>query len=299
MKSFLYGAFVFLTMLATAIVVGMLLFVLSVLFYKGISTITLDFLLEPPSGGMREGGIFPCIVGTFILVLVMTLIVMPIGVFTAIYLNEYADKSSLFVKIVRISLQNLAGVPAIVYGLFGLGFFVYFVGGNIDKYFYDQQLYWGKPAILWSALSLALLTLPTVVVSTEEALRRISYSFREAAYSMGMTQWQVIRHAVLPQAMSGILTGGILALSRGAGEVAPVMLTGAAYYLPELPTSLSDQFMELGYHIYAMATQSPDVVATLPITYATALVLLLITFGLNIFSIILRARLRRRMRMSK
>lgn len=290
--------FYFLTGFATLSVICMLLFVLCTLIYHGIFHISINFLIEPPTDGMKGGGIFPAIVGTFLLVMVMTVVVMPFGVLTAIYLQEYASQTSSFVRLVRLSLQNLVAIPAIVYGLFGLGFFVYFIGTSIDQFFYGE-LYWGKPAILWSALTLALLTLPVVVVTTEEAMRRIPYSYREAAYAMGMTKWQVIYYAVLPQAMSGILTGGILALSRGAGEVAPVMLTGAAYYLPELPTSLSDQFMELGYHIYVMSTQSPDVSTTLPITYATALILLLITFSLNILSVILRARLRSNMRISK
>lgn len=298
MKKWTHSLFLTATYGSTLIIVGMLLFVLLVLLINGLSHLSFSFIFDEPTNGMREGGIFPAIVGTFLLVLVMTVIVMPIGILTAIYLHEYASQTSYFVYFVRLSLENLMGVPAIVYGLFGLGFFVYFVGAGIDDIFYGE-LFWGKPAILWSACTLALLTLPVVVITTEEALKRVPYAFREAAFAMGMTKWQVIYHAVLPQAMGGILTGGILALSRGAGEVAPVMLTGAAYYLPELPSSLSDQFMELGYHIYVMSTQSPDVEATLPITYATALVLLIITFSLNILSIILRARIRKKMRLSR
>lgn len=298
MKGIFQIAFFTLSLASTLFVVSMVFFVLGVLIYHGASHITLDFLWQSPSHGMRSGGIFPCIWGTFLLVSIMVVAVMPIGVLTAIYLNEYAPKNSFLVKLVRLSLQNLAGVPAIVYGLFGLGFFVYFVGGSIDKLFYDE-LRWGKPAILWAALTLALLSLPTVVVSTEEAFRRVPYAFREAGYALGMTKWQVVTNAVLPQAMSGILTGAVLALSRGAGEVAPVILTGAAYFLPELPTSLSDQFMELGYHIYALSTQSPNVTETLPITYATALILLVLTFTLNIAAVIFRARIRTKMRLYK
>jgi phosphate transport system permease protein len=161
---------------------------------------------------------------------------------------------------------------------------------------YGGQLVYGQPAIIWAALTMALLTMPTVVVATEEALRAIPQSYREVAYSLGATRWQMIRRVVLPQAVGGILTGGILAVSRGSGEVAPVMFTGAAYFLPDLPSRLSDQFMELGYHVYVMTTQSPDVEATKPILYATVLVLLSLTFLLNFSAIMIRAQIRRRLR---
>lgn len=261
----------------------------------GVGHISWSFLSSAPSSGMTEGGIFPAIFGTAFLVILMTLAVVPLGVSTAIYLQEYAPARSRWVPLVRMAIQNLAGVPAIVFGLFGLGFFIQFVGKGLDRFFFNNQLYFGQPAILWAALTLALLTLPTVVVATEEALRVVPQAHREVAYSLGATRWQMVRYVLLPQAVGGILTGTILAVSRGAGEVAPILFTGAAYYLPYLPTRLNQQFMELGYHVYVMATQSPDVDATMPILYATVLVLLVLTFGLNFTAIIIRSRIRRRL----
>jgi phosphate transport system permease protein len=254
------------------------------------------FLARAPEAGMTGGGIFPAIFGTAALVILMTIAVIPLGVATAVYMHEYAPKHSRLVHVVRLAVQNLAGVPAIVFGLFGLGFFVQFVGWGVDRIFFGGELQYGQPAILWAALTMALLTLPTVVIATEEALRAIPQSYREVAYVLGATRWQMIRRVVLPQAVGGILTGGILAVSRGAGEVAPIMFTGAAYYLPHLPTRLNDQFMELGYHVYVMTTQSPDVEATKPILYATVLVLLILTFGLNFTAILIRSSIRRRLR---
>jgi len=245
---------------------------------------------------MTGGGIFPAIFGTFALVLLMTIAVIPLGVATAIYMHEYAPKRSRMVHVVRLAIQNLAGVPAIVFGLFGLGFFIEFIGRGVDRAFFGGSLVYGQPAIIWAALTMALLTMPTVVVATEEALRAIPQSYREVAYSLGATRWQMISRIVLPQAVGGILTGGILAVSRGSGEVAPVMFTGAAYFLPELPRRLNDQFMELGYHVYVMTTQSPDVEATKPILYSTVLVLLMLTFLLNFTAIMIRARIRKRLR---
>jgi len=245
---------------------------------------------------MAAGGIFPAIFGTAALVILMTIAVIPLGVATAIYMHEYAPRRSRLVHLVRLAIQNLAGVPAIVFGLFGLGFFIEFVGRGIDHAFYGGRPLYGQPAILWAALTMALLTLPTVVVATEEALRAIPETYREVAYSLGATRWQMIRRVVLPQAVGGILTGGILAISRGSGEVAPVMFTGAAYFLPDLPTRLHNQFMEMGYHVYVMTTQSPDVEKTKPILYGTVLVLLLLTFTLNFTAIMIRAQIRTRLR---
>ena len=285
-----------LTGLASLIIVAMVFIILGNIVLHGAGHLSLEFLTHSPEMGMTEGGIFPAIFGTFSLVLLMTLAVVPLGVATAVYMHEYASKSSRLVKAVRLAIQNLAGVPAIVFGLFGLGFFIEFIGRGMDHWFYGGELCYGQPAILWAALTMALLTLPTVVVASEEALRAIPQNYREAAYAMGATRWQVIRRVVLPQAVGGILTGAILAVSRGAGEVAPVMFTGAAYFLPHLPTRLTDQFMELGYHVYVMTTQSPNVEETKPILYATVLVLLLLTFALNFTAIMIRARIRRRLR---
>jgi phosphate transport system permease protein len=220
------GLFQFFCILACVLIIAMLAVILGNIVIHGIGTVTWDFLSKAPEMGMTGGGIFPAIFGTFALVVLMTIAVIPLGVATAIYMHEYAPKRSRIVHMVRLAIQNLAGVPAIVFGLFGLGFFIEFVGRGIDKAFYGGNLTYGQPAIVWAALTLALLTMPTVVVATEEALRAIPQSYREVAYSLGATRWQMIRRVVLPQAVGGILTGGILAVSRGSGEVAPVMFTG-------------------------------------------------------------------------
>ena len=288
-----------LTGVACLIIVAMVAIIIGNIAIHGVGMLSLGFLLKAPEAGMTEGGIFPAIVGTFSLVVLMTIAVIPLGVATALYMHEYAPKRSRVVHIVRLAIQNLAGVPAIVFGLFGLGFFIEYVGRGVDNLLYGGELNYGQPAILWAALTMALLTLPTVVIAAEEALRAIPQSYREVAYAAGATRWQVLRRVVLPQAVGGILTGGILAVGRGAGEVAPVMFTGAAYFLPYLPSRLNDQFMELGYHVYVMTTQSPDVEATKPILYATVLVLLLLTLSLNFAAILIRARIRRRQRLGR
>ncbi len=289
-------AFTTLTGLACLIIVVMLAIILGNIAIHGGPRLSWEFISSAPRAGMTQGGIFPAIFGTAALVLLMTLAVVPLGVAAAIYLHEYARQGSKLVHVVRLALANLAGVPAIVFGLFGLGFFIKFLGGGIDRAFFGGALAFGQPSILWAALTLAVLTLPTVVVATEEALRAVPLSYREVAYAAGATRWQVVRHIVLPQSVGGILTGTILAVSRGAGEVAPIMFTGAAYYLPYLPKKLNDQFMELGYHIYVMTTQSPDVEATKPILYATVFVLLVLTFALNFVAVLVRSRIRRRLR---
>jgi len=261
----------------------------------GWSHLSWEFLTGEPTQGMTAGGIFPAIFGTFLLVVIMSIGGIPIGTLTAVYLAEYAQQGSVPGRIIRFAVTSLAGVPAIVFGLFGLGFFVQFVGSGMDAVLAGEgRLVWGQPNILWASLTMALLTLPVVIVSVEEALRAVPRELREASLALGATKWQTIRKVVLPNAVTGIMTGGILAVSRGAGEVAPILFTGAAYFLPKLPSSLSDQFMELGYHIYIMSTQSPDVEATMGIQYATTLVLLLLTFGLNFSAIFLRYQLRKR-----
>lgn len=290
---------IMLTGLCCLVIVAFVGVILGDIARSGWGGLSLDFILSAPRQGMTEGGIFPAIFGTFFLVVLMTLAVIPLGVMTAIYLHEYAPKKSALVRWVRLAIQNLAGVPAIVFGLFGLGFFIEFVGRGMDRVLFGGQLSFGQPAILWAALTLALLTLPTVVVATEEALRAIPAAHREVAYALGATRLQMVRHVVLPQAVGGILTGGILAVSRGAGEVAPILFTGAAYYLPYLPKKLNDQFMELGYHIYVLATQSPDVEKTKPLLYSTVFVLLALTFTLNFTAIWIRSRIRRRLRLVK
>jgi len=284
-----------LTLAAVIIIVAMLAVILIDILLGGLGVISWEFLSSPPEHGMEAGGIFPAIFGTVALVLLMVITGVPVGVLTAIYLHEYTRPDSKITRLIRLAINNLAGVPSIVFGLFGLGFFVGFIGVGIDSALYAAgRPVWGQPAIIWAALTLALLTLPVVIISTEEALRTIPRELKDASFALGATKLQTIRKVILPQAMPGIFTGAILAISRGAGEVAPIMFTGAAYYLPYLPHRLNDQFMELGYHTYVMATQSPDVEKTKPILYGTVLVLLVLTFLLNFIAIFIRSRLRLR-----
>lgn len=288
--------FALMTGLATLIIIAMLVIIVGNVVVNGYSRITLEFLTEAPRMGMTEGGIFPAIFGTVALVLLMTIAVVPVGIATAVFLHEYTKPSSWPAKIIRMAVANLAGVPSIVFGLFGLGFFVNFLGGGIDRVIYNNELHFGQPALIWAALTLAILTMPVVIVTVEEALRAVPREIREASLALGATKWETIWRVVIPRAFPGILSGAILAVSRGAGEVAPIIFTGAAYFLPFLPTKLNDQFMELGYHIYVMATQSPDVEATKPLLYATVLVLLGLTFLLNMVAIVIRARMRKQYR---
>jgi len=283
-----------LTGLAALLIVVMVAVIMGNIAWFGWSTVTWEFLSAAPREGMTAGGIFPAIFGTVALVLLMVIALAPFGVGAAIYLHEYARQDSWFTKIVRFSVNNLAGVPSIVFGLFGLGFFIQFVGRGIDRAA-GLDLVWGQPALLWAALTLALLNLPVVIVTTEEALRTVPRDQREASMALGATRWQTIRRVLLPQAMPGILTGAILSVSRGAGEVAPIMFTGAAYFLPYLPHSPLDQFMELGYHVFVLSTQSPDIEGTKPLLYGTVMVLLLLTFLLNLTAILLRSRMRARL----
>jgi phosphate transport system permease protein len=283
-----------LTGVAALLIVLMVAIIMGNIAWFGWRTVTWEFLAAAPREGMTAGGIFPAIFGTVALVILMIVALIPFGVGAAIYLHEYARPDAWFTRAVRFSVNNLAGVPSIVFGLFGLGFFIQFVGRGVDRAL-GLDVVWGQPSLLWASLTLALLNLPVVIVTSEEALRTVPRDQREAAMALGATRWQTIRNVLLPQAMPGILTGAILSVSRGAGEVAPIMFTGAAYFLPYLPTSPSDQFMELGYHIFVMSTQSPDVDATQPILYGTVLVLLLLTFTLNLSAIVLRSRMRARL----
>jgi len=288
-------------------ILGIVLAILGDIFWKGKSVVTWEFLTREPIEGMTKGGIFPAIFGTVSIVVLMILMALPLGVFAAIYMVEYAGRGRI-ATIIRAAVNNLAGIPSIVFGLFGLGFFVLFIGRGIDRAT-GRDLLFGQPAMLWASATLAVLTLPVIIVSTAEALTAVPRSFREAAFALGATRWQVVRRVVLPQAWSGVLTGSILSVSRGAGETAPILFTGCAYYLPRLPvTSLTvpglglrvpminplDQFMELSYHIFIMATQSHDATLTRPIQYGTTLVLVTLTFSLNLVAIALRARLSRR-----
>lgn len=288
----------------TVVMVGTLLWILGTILVGGWEHITWEFLSATPRGGMTEGGIFPAIFGTLCVTLLMVLMAMPLGVFSAIYLVEYAGPSRM-ARVIRAAVNNLAGVPSIVFGLFGVGFFILFVGRNIDS-LAGTGLLFGQPAMLWASATLSCLVLPVVIVTTEEALNAVPQSHREAAYGLGATQWQVVSGVVLPQARAGILTGAILAVSRGAGETAPILFTGCAYFLPRLPVTHLfgvipmvnplDQFMELSYHIFIMATQSTNTTATRPIQYATTMVLLGLTFGLNLAAILFRSHFRRQVR---
>jgi phosphate transport system permease protein len=277
---------------ATVLVLAILVVIFIDIGVHGAPRLSLGFIFQAPSNGMTAGGIFPALFGTVALVILMTIAVVPVGVATAIYLHEYADPTSLVTRAVRVAVANLAGVPSIVFGLFGLGFFVQFVGAGVDKVLFGGAKVLGQPALIWAALTMAVLTLPVVIVATEESLRAIPQEMREASLALGATKLQTVFKVVVPQAGPGILTGTILAISRGAGEVAPILFTGAAYFLPVLPRHPSDQFMHLGYHVYVLSTQSPDVDATKPILYATVVVLLLLTFVLNSSAVVLRSRMR-------
>lgn len=263
------------------------------------------FLTEDPREANTEGGIFPAIFGTVLMVLLMSVIVTPFGVIAAVYLREYA-KQGLFVRIIRIAVNNLAGVPSIVYGVFGLGFFVYFLGGNLDRLFFPEALpapTFGTPGLMWASLTLALLTVPVVIVSTEEGLTRIPRSLREGSLALGATKSETLFRVILPMASPAILTGIILAVARAAGEVAPLMLVGVVKLAPTLPLDgnfpflhLDQKFMHLGFHIYDVGFQSPNVEAARPLVYATSLLLVAIIVVLNLTAITLRGRLERRYR---
>lgn len=291
-RAFFDGSLRWLTFLAALSIVVILGILLGIITYHGWGMVTWEFLTSAPTHGMTAGGIFPAMFGTAVLVILMSVFVAPLGVFVAIYFSEYADRNSWLYHTARQAVNNLAGVPSIVFGLFGLGFFVQFVGGGVDKILFGGQLHYRQPALIWAALTLAVLTLPVVIVSVEEALQAVPRSFREASFALGSTKSQMVFRVVLPHALPGVMTGAILAVSRAAGEVAPILFVGAAYYLPYLPTKLNHQFMELGYHIFILSTQSPDVEATKPLLYGTVFVLLALTFLLNVLAIIIRARMR-------
>jgi phosphate transport system permease protein len=276
------------TGVSVLLIIFIIVSILAITIVGGWPNLNWTFLSEFPKDGMTKGGIFPAIVGTAVMTIIMAVAAVPFGVITAIYLAEYASEKSVIAKTIRFAVKTLAVVPSIIFGLFGLGFFIGFVGKNMDTIMNGGELKWGQPNILWASLTMALLTLPVVIVAVEEAIRR------EASLALGATKWQTIKKVVIPGSVSGILTGTILAVSRGAGEVAPILFTGAAYFLSDLPHSLSDQFMSLGYHIYIMSTQSSDVDATLPIQFATTLILLLLTFSLNGIAVTLRYRIRKR-----
>jgi phosphate transport system permease protein len=266
---------------------------------------TWKFIADDPREANTEGGIFPAIFGTVLMVLLMSVFVTPLGVVAAVYLKEYA-RQGLFTRFIRVAVNNLAGVPSIVYGVFGLGFFVYTLGGSLDRLFFPEALpapTFGTGGLFWASLTLALLTLPVVIVSTEEGLSRIPRSIREGSLALGATQWETLWRTVLPMASPGIMTGLILAVARAAGEVAPLMLVGVVKLAPALPLDgnapflhLDRKFMHLGFHIYDVGFQSPNVEAARPLVYATALLLVIVIVLLNLVAIQVRNRLSERYR---
>ncbi len=353
-----------LPLVATLLTLSIIGIIVANFLIGGAGHLSWEFLTAMPQNANTEGGILPAIFGTVLLVLIMTVAAVPVGTITAIYLTEYARPTSPIARTIRFAVNTLAGVPSIVFGLFGLGFFIQIVGGSIDHAEWNShmddleqvleqpasplaetqrapmsavanylaqvnedrwehsealvlaypdgdstvldraatmhylrgkpELDWGKGNILWAALTLALLTLPVVIVSVEESLRAVPRDVREASLALGATRLETIRKIVIPNSITGILTGAVLAISRGAGEVAPILFTGVAYSTQQLPSSLSDQFMHLGYLLYLLSTQSPDIDAARPIAYATALVLLGLTLALNMVAILMRSRIRRR-----
>jgi phosphate transport system permease protein len=267
----------FLLVGSTFIVCLFLGIILFDIFSKGVSSVSWGFVSEPPTAGMTKGGILPALIGTLWLTLITTLFAVPFGVGCAIYLNEYAMPSML-TNIIRASIRNLAGIPSIIYGLFGLALFV-------------QGLRMGT-SVLSAGLTLGLLSLPYIITTTEEALKRIPDSMREATLALGATQYETIKDVVLPKAMPGILTGVILTLSRAAGETAPILFTGVAFYINGLTSSVNQEFMALPYHLYMLSTQHQSIEQVRPLAYGTAVVLIIMVFCMNIIAFYIRFKQR-------
>lgn len=249
---------------------------------KGITVINWEFISKAPKNGMTEGGIFPAIIGTFYVTMITAFLSTPVGIFAAIYLNEYARKG-LLTRFIRMSIRNLSGVPSIVFGLFGVALFVQ--GMNLGT------------SVLSAGLTLGLMTLPVTITASEEALKTVPDSYRQGSLALGASKWQSIRTNVLPVAVPGMMTGSILGLARAAGETAPILFTGAAFYLPFLPGTLSDQFMALPYHLYILATQHHAITEVRPIAYGTALVLIVLVLIMNLSAIVIRARFRKKLKL--
>ena len=278
-RSLLQGIVFWFFRIAAAINGIALLIVIYFLVARGWRAINWTFLTQGPMDSMTKGGILPCIVGTALLSIGALLVALPVGVASAVYLNEYARPGRL-VRVIRLGINNLAGVPSVVFGLFGLGFFVVYLKMGVS--------------ILAGSLTLGLLTLPVIIGASEEALRTVPDTYREASLGLGASKWQTIYRVVLPTALPGILTGAILGLGRAAGETAPIMFTAAVFFTPSLPSSMFDEIMALPYHIYVLATAGTDIEATRHLQYGTALVLIFLVFGLNLTAILYRARLQRR-----
>lgn len=265
----------------TYFIVFVIAFIIFKIFWEGFPAISWEFLTAMPRRGGAEGGILPAIVGTLYLVLGTIAVSLPLGMAAAVYLAEYA-KLGRFTQTIRLAIATLAGVPSIVFGLFGLGLFVIFLRFGAS--------------IIAGCFTLACMVLPIIIVSSEEALRAVPQSLREASLALGATKWQTIYRSVLPYSISGMLTGSILAVGRAAGETAPILLTVAAFYLPKLPRSMFDQVMALPYHLYVLATQHPEVAKVEPMQYATALVLLVLVLAVNLAAILLRIHVRKKYR---
>lgn len=270
----------FILRLATFIVLIILGIILYDIFSQGLGVISWEFLTQPPRRGMTEGGIWPAIAGTIYVSLITIIFSVPLGMFAAIYLSEYARKGRLN-RVIRVAIRNLSGVPSIVYGLFGVVIFV-------------EMLNLGT-SLISASLTLAILTLPWTITASEEALKAVPQAYREGSLALGATRWEAIRTNVLPYAIPGMLTGTILGLARAAGETAPILFTGAAFFLPHLPHSVFDQFMALPYHLYVLATQHPAIDQVRPIAYGTALVLIVLVLAMNGLAVMIRYRFRKRM----
>ena len=278
-KKLLQHLFYFLFRLAALVNFAALAVIVYFILSNGWNAITWEFLTKPPVDSMTKGGVFPCIVGTVCLSLCAVLVAFPVGVASAVYLNEYAKQGKIL-RVIRLCISNLAGVPSVVYGLFGLAFFVIYLKMGVS--------------ILAGALTLGIMTFPVIIGSTEEALRAVPDTYREASLGLGATKLQTILRVVLPTAAPGILTGGILGISRAAGETAPIMFTAAVFFSPGLPSSIFSEIMALPYHIYVLATAGTEIEATRPLQYGTALVLITLVLGMNLIAIIYRAKLRKK-----
>lgn len=265
-----------LLILSAALVTLPVLGIMVLVIVKGYGAISLAFLTEAPRAGMRQGGIFPAIIGTLYLTLLTLAIALPLGALAAVYLNEYSKRGRTY-RLIKLAIINMAGIPSVVYGLFGLGLFVIIF--NLGS------------SVLAGALTLAILILPIIITASEEALATVPVYLREASYALGATKWQTVWRVVLPRAMPGILTSSIIGVGRAAGETAPILFTVAAFFLPRLPSSLFDQAMALPYHLYVISTQVPGIPQS--VQYGTALVLIVLVLGMNMGAILLRARLRK------
>jgi phosphate transport system permease protein len=267
--------------LAALTVVGFVLIILGYIIYNGYNAISIEFLTEMPRNMMTQGGIYPAIVGTLLLIIGSMSVALPMGIMAAIYLKEYAE-NNLITWPIEMAISNLAGTPSVVFGLFGLALFVKYFGFG--------------PSILSASLTLALLILPVIVRSSEEALLSVPNEYRESSLALGVSKWQTIRHVVLPSAIPGMVTGSILSIGRVAGETAPILLTGAAYFLPKLPESIYSQFMALPYHLFVLATAGTNIAKTSSIQYGTALVLLIIVLILNTIAVLIRRHYRQKLK---